>query len=212
MIRLIVADDHVVMREGLAGLLADEPDIQVVGQASNGREALALIRQQHPDIALLDVTMPDMSGLEVASQCATHLPKVKILFLTMHEEDTFFFAALRVGASGYVLKGGSSRELLNAIHEVHSGGIYLTPKLAGALVHDYLADHPNPPASELLTPREREIVVLIGQGLSNQAIAERLTLTLNTVKTHRKRIYEKLDLHSRTGLLEYARRQGLLPG
>jgi two-component system response regulator NreC len=212
MIRLIVADDHVVMREGLVALLKDEPDLKVVGQASNGREALDLIRHHRPDVALLDITMPDMSGLEVASQCAAYLPQVKILFLTMHEEDTFFFAALRVGAAGYVLKGAPSRDLLNAIREVHGGGVYLTPKLAGALVHDYLADHPITPANELLSRREREIVVLIGQGLSNQAIAQRLTLTVNTVKTHRKRIYEKLDLNSRTSLLEYARRQGLIPG
>ena len=212
MIRLIVADDHVVMREGLAGLLEDEPDIIVVGQASNGHEALDLIRQQHPDIALLDITMPDMSGLEVASQSAAYLPKVKILFLTMHEEDAFFFAALRVGAAGYVLKGAPSKELLNAIREVYNGGVYLTPKLAGALVHDYLVGHPIAPVSDQLTIREREIVTLIGQGLSNQDIAERLTLTVNTVKTHRKRIYEKLNLNSRSSLLEYARRQGLLPG
>jgi len=211
MIRLIVADDHVVMREGLASLLEDEPDICVVGQASNGREALELIRQQHPDIALLDITMTDMSGLEVASHCATFMPKVKILFLTMHEEDAFFFAALRVGAAGYVLKGSPSKELLNAIREVISGGVYLTPKLAGALVHNYLADHPIVPAGDQLTSREREIVILISQGLSNQAIAERLTLTINTVKTHRKNIYEKLDLNSRSDLLEYARRQGFLP-
>jgi len=211
MIRLIVADDHVVMREGLASLLEDEPDICVVGQASNGREALELIRQQHPDIALLDITMTDMSGLEVASHCATFMPRVKILFLTMHEEDAFFFAALRVGAAGYVLKGSPSKELLNAIREVISGGVYLTPKLAGALVHNYLADHPIVPAGDQLTSREREIVILISQGLSNQAIAERLTLTINTVKTHRKNIYEKLDLNSRSDLLEYARRQGFLP-
>jgi DNA-binding NarL/FixJ family response regulator len=212
MIRLIVADDHVVMREGLAGLLKDEPDFTVVGQASNGHEALDLIRRQRPDIALLDITMPGMSGLQVASQSAAYLPQVKILFLTMHEEDTFFFAALRIGAAGYVLKGAPSGELLSAIREVYAGGVYLTPKLAGMLVHDYLADHPISPADELLTPREREIVVLIGQGLTNQAIAERLTLTINTVKTHRKRIYEKLDLNDRSSLLEFARRMGMLPG
>jgi two-component system response regulator NreC len=212
MIRLIVADDHVVMREGLVALLNDEPDLRVVGQASNGREALDLIRQHQPDIALLDISMSDMSGLEVASQSATFAPQVKILFLTMHEEDAFFFAALRVGASGYVLKGAPSRELLNALRAVHAGGVFLTPSLAGALVHDYLADRRSSLAHEQLTPREREIVVLICRGLSNRAIAEQLTLAVDTVKTHRKHIYEKLDVHSRASLLEYARGQGLLPG
>jgi two-component system response regulator NreC len=212
MIRLIVADDHIVMREGLVALLNDEPDLRVVGQASNGREALDLIRQHQPDIALLDITLPDMSGLEVASQCATMAPQVKILFLTMHEEGAFFFAALRVGAAGYVLKGAPSRELLNAIRDVHAGGVFLTPRLAGALVHDYLAERRPSPANEQLTPREREIVVLICRGLSNKAIAERLTLAVDTVKTHRKHIYEKLDVHSRASLMDYAREQGLLPG
>jgi two-component system response regulator NreC len=212
MIRLVVADDHVVMREGLIGLLEDEQDFKVVGRASNGREAVDLIRQQRPDIALLDITMPEMSGLEVAKQCAASVPQVKILFLTMHEEDSFFFAALRVGAGGYILKGASSGELLSAIRLVHAGGVYLTPKLAGALVHNYLAGQPSPMPQDPLTPREREIVVLIGQGLANQAIAERLSLTVNTVKSHRQHIYEKLGLNSRASLLEYARRQGLLPG
>jgi two-component system response regulator NreC len=212
MIRLIVADDHIVMREGLSSLLEDEPDLKVVGQASNGHEALDLIRQHLPDIALLDIAMPGMSGLEVATQCAALHPQIKILFLTMHEEDTFFFAALRVGAAGYVLKGAPSKELLDAIRAVHAGGVYLTPKLAGALVHDYLSGQPGPPARDLLTPREREIVALIGKGLSNQDIAKRLTLTVNTVKTHRQRIYEKLNLNNRASLLEYARKQGLLPG
>jgi two-component system response regulator NreC len=128
----------------------------------------------------------------------------------MHEEDAFFFAALRAGAAGYVLKGAPSEELLNAIREVNSGGVYLTPKLAGTLVHDYITSHPLAPAGDQLTQREREIVILISQGLSNQSIAERLTLTVNTVKTHRKHIYHKLNLDNRSDLLEYARKQGLL--
>jgi two-component system response regulator NreC len=211
MIRLIVADDHVVMREGLVALLEDQPDLRVVGQASNGLEAVALIRQQRPDVALLDITMPDMSGLEVASQCAAYRPQLKILFLTMHEEETFFFAALRLGAAGYVLKGAPSQELLGAIRAVHAGGVYLTPRLAGGLVHDYLERHPLSFPHDVLTPREREILALIGQGLTNHDIAQRLTLSINTVKTHRLRIYEKLDLNNRAGLIDYARRQGLLP-
>lgn len=209
-IRLIIADDHIVVREGLVALLEDEPDLKVVGQAGTGREAVALVRQHWPDIALLDIAMPDMNGLEATRQIAAEMPEVKILILTMHEEEAFFFEALRAGAAGYVLKGAGSEELLSAIRAVHEGGIYLSPQLAGELVRDYLERHARPPVDDPLTPREREILSLIAQGLTNRDIAERLTLSINTVKTHRLHIYRKLDLHDRAGLIDYALRRGLL--
>ncbi|MBW7881299.1 MAG: response regulator transcription factor [Caldilineaceae bacterium] len=209
-IRLIIADDHVVVREGLVALLEDEPDLRVVGQAGTGREAVALARQHRPDIALLDITMPDENGLEAARRIVAELPQVKVLILTMHEEEAFFFAALRAGAAGYVLKGAGSDELLSALRAVHEGGVYLLPKLAGSLVQDYLNRHPQPSTTEPLTPREQEIVTLISQGLTNREIAERLTVTINTVKTHRQHIYQKLDLRNRAGLIDYALRRGFL--
>lgn len=208
-IRLILADDHVVMREGLAALLEDEPDLVVVGQAGNGREAIALVHRHRPDIALLDITMPDMTGLEVAGQIGATAPEVRILILTMHEEEAFFFEALRAGAAGYILKGVHSEELLGAIRVVHEGGVYLPPKLAGRLVQDYLERHPQPLLDDALTAREREVLGLITHGLSNSEIAQQLTLSINTVKTHRLHIYQKLNLRDRAGLIEYAWQRGL---
>lgn len=209
-IRLIVADDHVVVREGLAGLLDDEADLQVVGQASTGEEAVALARRFRPEVALLDISMPGLSGLEAASQIAGELPSVRVLILTMHEEEAFFFEALRAGASGYVLKGASSEELLSAIRAVHNQGVYLSPQLAGVLVRDFLGHHPDPALGDPLTPREREVLRLIAEGLTNSMIARRLTLSPNTVKTHRLRIYQKLNLGDRASLVAYAVQRGLL--
>jgi len=209
-IRLIIADDHAVVREGLAAMLEDEPDLQVVGLVGTGRAAVALARQQQPDIALLDITMPDMNGLEATRQLMAAQSMVKVLILTMHEEEAFFFEALRAGAAGYVLKGADSEELLSAIRAVHEGGVYLPPKLAGGLVRDHLERHPQPPLDDPLTPREREILTLITQGLTNRDIAQQLTLSLNTVKTHRLHILQKLNLHDRAELIDYALRRGLL--
>jgi two-component system, NarL family, response regulator NreC len=210
LIKLVIADDHVVMREGLAALLEDEPDMKVVGQASTGLEALTLARELRPDIALLDITMGDMTGLQTTSRCKAEVPEIDVVILTMHEEEAFFFEALRAGASGYVLKGAPSEELLGAIRAVQNGGVYLPPKLAGGLVQDYLSNHPNFPADSPLTPRESEILSLIAQGLTNRDIAERLTLSMNTIKSHRLRIYRKLELRDRADLVNYALRRGLL--
>ncbi len=209
-IRLIIADDHGIVREGLAALLSPEPDIEVVGLAGTGREAIVLVRAKRPDLALLDITMPDMNGLEATRHITTYYPEVRVLILTIHEEETFFFEALRAGASGYVLKGASSEELLMAIRAVHEGGVYLPPMLARHLAREYIRHHPPADEQDPLTPREREILTLIAQGYTNQEIAAKLHLSLNTVKTHRRHIYEKLNLHSRAALIEYALRRGLL--
>jgi DNA-binding NarL/FixJ family response regulator len=209
-IRMIIADDHLVVREGLVTLIEDEPDLQVVAQAATGREAVHLARQHRPELALLDITMPDMSGLEATRRIAAILPETKILILTMHEEEAFFFEALSAGASGYLLKGAPSDELLNALRAVYEGGVYLSPQLAGNLVRDYLQHHPQPDLEDSLTPRELEVLTLIAQGLSSRNIADRLTLSINTVKTHRLHIYQKLDLRDRASLIDYALRRGLL--
>jgi len=209
-IRLIVADDHTLVREGLVALLEDEVDFQVVGQAGSGLEALQLARRLRPDVALLDISMPNITGLETAARFSQELPAVRVMILTMHEEEAFFFEALRVGAAGYVLKGAGREELLNAIRAVYERGVYLSPKLAGAMVRDYVFYHPPVSEEDTLTRREKEVLTLIAQGLTNSMIAKRLSLSHNTVKTHRMRIYQKLGLDDRAGLVAYAIRVGLL--
>lgn len=209
-IRLLVADDHTVMREGLAGLLDEQPDLTVVAQAGTGRAAVTLARRHHPDVVLLDITMPEMSGLDAVRQIAAEHAETKSLILTMHDEEAFFFEALQAGAAGYVLKGVPSEELLTAIRAVHEGGVYLPPALAGYLVREYLHRQPEPSEEDPLTPREREVLTLVARGLTNSEIAERLTLSVNTVKTHRRHIYQKLDIHTRAALIAYALRRGLL--
>lgn len=209
-IRLVIADDHAVVRDGLVALMEDESDISVVAQAGTGQEALAVIRKHRPDIALLDITMPDMNGLKVAKKLSEEAPEVKAFILTMHEEETFFFEALRAGAAGYLLKGSPSDELLSALRAVHEGGVFLPPELAGELVQDYLGRHPQPQEDGSLTPREQEVLMLIAQGHTNAQIANQLTLSINTIKTHRLHIYQKLDLHDRASLVDYALRRGIL--
>lgn len=210
-IRLLIADDHTVVREGLVALLSDELDLVVVAEAGTGAEALKLARRHRPDVALIDITMPDMSGLEATREITADLPDVKILILTMHDEEAFFFEALQAGADGYILKGAHSDELRNAIRAVYEGGVYLSPKLAGELVREVAPRRPAPaPQDDPLTPREREVLSLIARGLTNRDIAERLTLSINTIKTHRLHIYRKLDLHDRAALVRYALQHGML--
>ncbi len=209
-IRLIIADDHLLVREGLVSLLNDEPDIQVIGHVGNGEDAIQSVAQLQPDLLLLDITMPGLTGLEAMDEILRLAPQVKIIVLTMHEEEAFFFEALRLGAAGYLLKGASKEELLFAIRIVHRQGIYLSPRLVGLIVSDYLANNPEPDGDDPLSPREREVMMLIAQGMTNSMIAKRLSLSLNTVKTHRMRIYQKLNLTDRASLVAYAVQKGLL--
>ena len=209
-IRLLIADDHILFRDGLTALLHDESDFEVLDQAGTGEEALNLIRQLQPDVVLLDISMPILSGLEVACQINAELSAIKILMLTIHEEESFFFEALRAGASGYVLKGARSEELMNAIRIVHAGETYLPPSLASNLVQDFLSRQVRPTADDSLTSREYDVLALIAKGLTNRQIANKLSLSLSTIKTHRAHIYQKLNLNDRASLVAYARRHGLL--
>jgi two-component system response regulator NreC len=210
--RLVVADDHPIVLEGLVALLEREPDMQVVGQATTGRRALEEVRRTQPDVALLDITMPEMSGLEVTRQLTDELPEVRVLILTMHDEEAFFFEALQAGASGYVLKGAGRDEVLSAIAVVTSGGVYIAPQLAKNLVREALRHEGSDESeeSEPLTDREQGVLRLIADGLTNKEIADRLILSVNTVKTHRLRLYQKLRLHTRAELVAFARRKGIL--
>lgn len=185
--------------------------MMVVGQANTGLEALDLIDRHKPHLALLDISMPYMTGLEAAAKIKSEHPQTPVVILTMHEETAFFFEALRAGAAGYIMKGAASDELLKAIRVVCRGDIYLPPHLTGLLVQNYLMTHQSaPPPDDPLTSREREVLKLIAQGMTNRKIAQQLTISINTVKSHRRQIYQKLDLDERADIVAYAINRGFL--
>ncbi len=211
--RILIADDHAIVREGLRTLLEVQPDIEIVGEATDGEEAVNKTKEIQPDIVLMDITMPGMNGLEATRQIKQNNPDVRILVLTMHEGDEYFFKFLDVGASGYFIKGGSSTELISALRAVWQGGVFLYPTMAKKLLSDYLQRVKVGSDKERydgLTNREREIVKLIAEGYTNQEIAERLVLSVTTVQTHRAHIMAKLGLHSPTELVKYALRRGFI--
>jgi two-component system response regulator NreC len=212
-IRVLVTEDHVIVREGLRAILDSQPDIQVVGEATNGIEAVQKANDTRPDIILMDISMPEMNGLEATRQIKAAHPEIKILALTMHEGDEYFFEVLQVGASGYFVKGGSSAELLGALRALQQGDVYISPTMTKKLLSDYLRRAKTGQDKEVftgLTGREKEILKYVAEGKNNQEIAEKLFLSPSTVQTHRANIMAKLGLHSRTELVKYALRHGLI--
>ncbi len=211
--RILIVDDHAIVREGFRTLLEAEPDIEVVGEATNGEEAVSKTREIQPDIVLMDITMPGMNGLEATHRIKQDYPEVKILVLTMHEGDEYFFKFLDVGASGYFVKGGSSRELISALRVVRNGDVFLYPTMARKLLSDYLQRVKTGNDKESydgLTNREREILKLIAEGRTSQEVADLLLLSVTTVQTHRAHIMAKLGLRSPTELVKYALRRGFI--
>jgi len=212
-IRVLLAEDHTLVREGVRALVEAQPDMEVVAEASDGSEAVRKTLELLPDVVLMDITMPGTNGLEATRLIRRAAPGVHILALTMHGTDDYFFRLLDAGASGYVLKESASSDLLSAIRAVCKGGIFLSPSVAKRLVEDYIrrvGEGDQRPGYDSLTDREKEILKLIGEGCTNQAIAQRLFLSVNTVQTHRTHIMDKLNLHNRTELLRFALRAGLL--
>jgi two-component system response regulator NreC len=212
-IRLILADDHAVVRSGIRMLLEAQPDIEIVAEAESGREAVEEARRTKPDVVLMDVQMPGLNGIEATQQIKKLVPETAILALTMHEDDQYFFEMLHSGASGYVPKRAAPDELVTAIRTVARGEIFLYPSLATRLVQDYLkrADaNDQPLVYDDLTPREREVLVLIAEGMSNAEIAENLVISVKTVDRHRENIMRKLNMHNRVDLVKYAIRSGLI--
>lgn len=212
-IRVLVADDHTLFRRGIAGLLDSQPDMQVVEQAGTGEEAVSKALARAPDVILMDIGMPGMSGLEATRAIKRQLPEVQVLVLTMHDREDYLFQSLRAGASGYVLKGADIQDLLAAIRCVHRDEVYLFPRVAKKLLADYLRRVES--GEELstydgLTSREREVLQLIGQGETLPRIAEKLCISLHTVQTHRDNIMSKLGLHNRAELIKYAVKRGLI--
>lgn len=211
--RLLLADDHAVLRAGLRLLLDAQADLKVVGEAGDGAEALRLAAELHPDLILLDLTMPGLSGLEALPALRKAVPGARVLILTMHDDEGYLRQALRAGASGYVLKKAADAELISAVRAVLRGEVYVHPSMTKALLEDLLpAASGEGPANpwDLLSEREREVLILVARGHTSAEIAEQLTLSPKTVETYRSRGMEKLGLRSRAALVQFALARGLL--
>jgi DNA-binding NarL/FixJ family response regulator len=219
-IRVLLVDDHRILREGLRALLSEQAGLVVVGDASDGEEAVALVAESLPDVVVMDMVMPRMSGLEATALIRKLHPEVRVLILSMYDDDEYVQRVIQAGASGYVLKGVAADDLVRAIREVHHGSSFLQPTIAAKLIEDYVrrvrGDRPPAPEAardddEPLTLREREILALIASGNTNQRIADLLDLSRKTVESHRTNIMKKLEAHDVTELVRYAIRTGLIP-
>ncbi len=212
-IKILMVDDHEIFRAGLRMLQQAQPDMEIVGEVNTGRGAVAKAKELAPDIVLMDISLPDIDGFEATRQIKRALPNAAILALTMHESDEYFFKMLDAGASGYVPKKAAPIDLVAAIRVVHEGGVFLYPSVAKALVRDYMgrvAEGGERETFDGLTEREREVLKHIADGLTNQEIADKLSISIKTVERHRANIMGKLNLHSRTELVKYAIRKGII--
>lgn len=212
-IRVVLADDHRMMREGIRALLEREDDIEVVGEAADGREAVSLATQLRPDVVVMDVSMPLLNGIEATRQIRRNCPHTRVLTLTVHENEDYVAQLLVAGASGYIIKRAGGDELVNAIRAVHRGEVFLHPSIAQVVIQDYvrrLQAGKGLSAQDVLTDREREILQLIAEGYTNREIADLLHLSIKTVQNHRSNIMHKLDLHDRGELIKYAIQQGII--
>lgn len=212
-IRLLLVDDHEVVRTGLRMLLENQADMIILAEASTGLEALDLAEAHHPNVIVMDITLPDISGIEATRRLKAKFPEIAVVALTIHEDEQYFFEMLQAGAAGYVPKRAAPEDLISAIRAAFDGEIYLYPSLAKALVGDYLGrsrTEQEEEKLETLTPREQEILELLAEELTNDEIAERLVISRHTVARHRENLMRKLDLHSRSELVKYAIRKGLI--
>ena len=209
--KIVLADDHDVVREGLRTLLERNPSLSVTAEAEDGASALQIIREHKPDLAIIDVAMPRMSGIDVTRQIKGELPHTKILALSMHCDRRFVLEMLRAGASGYVLKNRASKELLEAIETICAGRVYLSPTIVDIVVQDFAAQDPDIESSvfHVLTKREREVLQLMAEGHTSKEIAGMLHVSVKTVDTHRMHVMQKLKIDSMAGLTKYAIREGL---
>lgn len=208
--RVLLADDHAVVRAGLKALLDEEDGFAVVAEACDGAEAVRAALAADVDLAILDVSMPLLTGIQAARQLAEHRPNLRTLILSVHDSEQFFFEALRAGASGYVLKTAAHEDLIDACKATLRGQPFLYPKGVAALVREFLDRGPGEAQLDLLTPRETEVVKLIAEGLTGRAIGELLHISEKTVERHRSNIFEKLGLKDRVALTRYAIRRGLV--
>ena len=207
-IKILLADDHTIVRQGLKLILSAHADLEVVGEAPNGREAAELAEKLRPDIVLMDVAMPELNGIEATRRMVAANPRVKVLVLSMHKEAVYVREVLKAGARGYILKDAIDTELVNAIRSVARGDGYISPAVSGALLNDYRQNQTDPIDS--LSGREREVLQLIAEGKTNKEVATRLNLSVYTVDSHRGKIMEKLNLHSTGELVRFAMKRGLV--
>jgi len=208
-LRILLADDHALVRAGMRALLGELPGIEVVAETGDGREALRLTRERRPDIALLDISMPGLNGLEVVGRIAHDHPATRVIIVSMHADDESVRRALAAGAAGYLLKNSDRRELELALRAVARGETWLSPALTKRVVAAYMQGA-SPPPGEVLTPRQREVLQLVAEGHSNKEIASRLNVALKTVETHRTELMDRLGIHGVASLVRYAIQVGLV--
>lgn len=213
--RILVADDHEVVRRGLCALLQNQPDWEICGEATNGREAVEKAVKLNPDVVILDVGMPNLNGLEATRQIVKAKPQIRILILTLHDSDQLVQEVLNAGARGFLLKSDAARDLVTAVEALRNNKIYFTPKVASMVLEGYLRRNtpdvpPEEPPRSRLTPREREIVQLLAEGKSSREVADALGLSIKTAETHRANIMRKLNLHSVSDLVLYAVRNNIV--
>jgi DNA-binding NarL/FixJ family response regulator len=207
-IRILLADDHAVVRQGFQMILAGQPDMEIVGEAGNGREAVELAAKLKPDVVVMDVAMPELNGIEATRRIAESAPHTRVLALSMHKDSVYVREILRAGARGYLLKDSVAADLVSAVRAVAAGEGYLSPAVSDAVLDDYRRHVTNP--IDLLTSREREVLQMLAEGKTNKEIAAILNLSVYTVDAHRGRIMEKLNLHSINELVRFAVRNGLI--
>ena len=211
-IKVLVADDHTILRQGIKSLLANEEEIEVIGEAKDGREALTIIEETLPDVILMDIAMPGLNGLEATRRIKKKFPRMKVLVLTMYTNEEYIFQILNAGANGYLVKETAFQDLISAIKAVYKNEAFMSPSISKKVINSYIkrAQNDEEVTCEVLTTREREILQLIAEGNSSKKIAELLFISPKTVETHRTHIMDKLNIHNRTGLVKYAIRKGIV--
>ena len=212
-IRILLADDHTIIRSGLRLLLEQQPDFKVVAEAGDGREAVEFATKHHPEIAVLDIGMPQLNGIEATQQIVSREPRTRVVILSMHSDEGYVLRALKAGAHAYILKNSAEADLIRAIRAVSEGKSFFSPVISKMLLEDYIRqirDKQVEDSYDLLTPREREILQLLAEGRTNKEVANILKLSLYTVETHRGNILEKLNLHGVPELILYAVRKGII--
>jgi two-component system response regulator NreC len=211
-IRVLLVDDHTVVRQGIRRILESNPEIEIVGEVGDGRAAVEAAKRLRPTVAIVDISLPGLNGIEVTRQVSKAVPETRILILSMHADDAYIHQGLKAGARGYLLKDADDQDLFKAVTAVSAGGSYFSPAVSRVVLNGYLGDGEVRPADEIggLSEREREVLQLIAEGKSNKEIAQVLSLAVSTVDSHRKHIMEKLDLHNTAALVRFAARKGLI--